>query len=242
MEEVSSASAINAKTHQSPSRKSGNEAYRKSKTCTESSATFNSDVDWPLVRFWHPAVQPPLFLACTESFRQNEKLFGIRLKDRQSLSATLGKCKADWRYWNDTCRKPDGQTEISRHADSPWSQVQQFRREPTVSVLGEDTATENNDVTENSIPSDIWIQEYWTRNAINAVSVHIEGKKRCLVTIPVAAQPLCEVPPENMQEGDPLRPNDLTWLARLLARCTSKTMQETKVWNSLERDLGCLIF
>ena len=73
----------------SPSRKSGNEANRKSKTCTESSATFNSDVDWPLVRFWHPAVQPPLFLACTESFRQNEKLFGIRLKDRQSLSTFL---------------------------------------------------------------------------------------------------------------------------------------------------------
>ena len=65
----------------SPSRKSGNEANRKSKTCTESSATFNSDVDWPLVRFWHPAVQPPLFLACTESFRQNEKLFSIRLKE-----------------------------------------------------------------------------------------------------------------------------------------------------------------
>ena len=62
--------------------------------------------------------------------------------------------------------------------DSYRSWVQQFC---------EDAATENNDVTENSIPSDMWIQDYWTRNAINAVLVHIEGKKRYLVTIPVTA-------------------------------------------------------
>ena len=142
-------------------------------------------------------------------------------------------------YWNDIFKKPDCQTEISRHVDSPWSQVQQFRREPTVSALGEDTATENNNTTENSIPSDMWVQEYWTRNAIDAVSVHIEGKKRCLVTIPVAAQPLCEVPTEKMQEGNPLRPDDLTWLARLLALRTSEEMEKNKVTEFLEQELGC---
>ena len=42
------------------------------------------------------------------------------------------------------------------------------------------------------MPDDEWVSDFWRHRAINAVSVHIEGKSACLVTVPVAAQQLSE--------------------------------------------------
>ena len=87
---------------------------------------------------------------------------------RTEEDAAIVKRKADRRYWNNMCRKSGWQTEIAHpSAHSPWSQVQQFRREPA----GEDTAKGHNDVAEDSILSDRWIAEYWARNAMN-VAMH----------------------------------------------------------------------
>ena len=80
------------------------------------------------------------------------------------------------------------------------------------------------------------VSDFWRHRAINAVSVHIEGKSACLVAVPVVAQQLSESMDNAVTDTGRTR-YELTWLSRLLARHTSKTLKDTGAWDELEKGL-----
>ena len=76
----------------------------------------------------------------------------------------------------------------------------------------------DNDVSApDTVPDDEWVSDFWRHRAINAVSVHIEGKSACLVTVPVAAQQLSESMDDAVLDTGRTR-YELTWLSRLVLR------------------------
>ena len=113
----------------------------------------------------------------------------------------------------------------------PWVQVQQFHR-PESSFQGDVDDTEEGASAVQ--PDDEWVSDFWRHRAIDAVSIHIEGKSACIVAVPVAAQQLAECMDGATPDTDWTR-YELTWLSRLLARLTSSALKSHGAWEKLER-------
>ena len=120
----------------------------------------------------------------------------------------------DKEFWRQVVESPDCQeVMVGSREQSPWVEVKQFCR--TESSL-EDNVDDNTEHASTAVPEDDWVSDFWRHRAIDAVSVHIEGKSACIAAVPVAAQQLSECMEGPTPDSGRTR-YELTWLARLLA-------------------------
>ena len=129
------------------------------------------------------------------------------------------------RFWRHVVKPPDCQELVTGSREqSPWMEVKHFRR--TESSFRDDV-DDNAERASAALPDDEWVSDFWRHRAIDAVSVHIEGKSACIVAVPVAAQQLSECMEDSIPETGRTR-YELTWLARLLARRTSSSLKKQR--------------
>lgn len=192
------------------------------------------------LRFGGPPESQMFLRYCLDSYGDMQMWWPVSASPRMDTS--IVQRKDDWQFWNQIAWQADCRSDISTSsARSPWSSVHQFRRHTAAADLGVDSEIEVTDALHDSNcgPSDPEIVAYWSKHAIDAISVHIQGKTKCLVTVPVAAQPLCQAPCDASQDSERSRPDDLMWLARLLAHETSLEMQANGSWEKLEQHHDC---
>jgi hypothetical protein len=173
---------------------------------------------------------------CGVLFERMRNYWPPKLRPRVEDPLLRRKCDIAW--WTGICDMQDcmDTSPTSGVQGSPWDSVKHFRRAEAAKG-----PTENAEVDIHHsaavLPDDDWVSDFWRHHVIDAVSVHIDSRKGCVIAVPVAAQPLCD-PVEPEELGEVRAPYDLTWLARLLARHTSDLLHATKEWQRLEAVLG----
>ena len=96
----------------------------------------------------------------------------------------------DNKYWEHVVRSNDHKAFVAQQKESsPWLEVRQFRRsEASFSGDPDDDIPLQNAAG----PTDESVRNRWRPLAIDAITVHIDGKSSCVIAVPLCTQELFE--------------------------------------------------
>ena len=96
----------------------------------------------------------------------------------------------DNKYWEHVVRSNDHKAFVAQQKESsPWLEVRLFRR-PEASFSGD--PDDDIPLQNAASPTDESVRNRWRPLAIDAITVHIDGKSSCVIAVPLCTQELFE--------------------------------------------------
>ena len=124
--------------------------------------------------------------ACCDLYEEMAEWWPLTTK--REHDATIEELTTDKIYWQRIVASTDCEP-LPRgpRGKSPWVELRQFcRTETSLEHVGDDETEHIPPV----VPTDDSLKDFWRPRAIDAVSIHIEGKSACVITVPVAVHKL----------------------------------------------------